>query len=148
LNPNTCFICADLGEIICSEARERLIQERLEKKEPNYIMSLQEYYLNDNTTQTTIIDARNYGCEARFINHSCEPNTCIIPVRINSIIPQAALFALKDIEPFEELSYDYNGSIDQNLNASERHDTEINTTEYKCYCGAIKCRGKLPTNKY
>lgn len=125
-----------------------MIQERLEQREPNYIMSLQEYYLKDDTIQRTIIDARNYGCEARFINHSCEPNTCILPVRINSVIPQAALFALRDIEPLEELSYDYNGSVDRRLDENEMYQSEITESEYKCYCGANKCRGKLPTNTY
>lgn len=144
------FVIAYLGEVINRETAEIRIEERKTKNEPNYIMSLIEYYLNDGSIETTIIDARDYGCQARYINHSCEPNLCIIPVRINSIIPQAALFALREIQVNEELSYDYNGSIDKQLskNIDLEKIVEDNKSEYECFCGSTKCRGYLPTNKY
>lgn len=136
-----------IGEIINSIEAEKLIEERLIINEPNYVMSLKEYYLSNNSIQTTIIDARNYGCQARFINHSCQPNLCVLPVRINSGIPQAALFALRDIQTMEELSYDYNGSIDGKLNA-EGDCVDESTSKYICFCGASRCRGYLPVNRF
>jgi SET domain-containing protein len=39
---------------------------------------------------------------ARFINHSCAPN-CEVDIRKRRVF----VFALRDIEPGEELSYDY-----------------------------------------
>lgn len=116
-------------------------------KEPNYIMFLREYYLNNKSIQTTIIDARNYGCPARFINHSCEPNLCVIPVRVNNNIPYASLFALRDIQSGEELSYDYNGSIDSELSNNEMNQDRTAST-YVCFCNAERCRGSLPINIY
>ena len=141
------FIKIILGEIICHKTAEALIAQRLTNKEPNYIMFLREYYLSNNSIQTTIIDARNYGCASRFINHSCEPNLCVIPVRVNNNIPYAALFSLRNIISGEELSYDYNGSIDSELMDNEIK-SENTISNYVCYCNAEKCRGSLPINTY
>ena len=50
----------------------------------------------------TVIDAGVDGNEARFINHSCEPNC-------ESVIENGRVFidAIRAIEPGEELTYDY-----------------------------------------
>ena len=86
----------------------------------------------------------------RFINHSCEPNLCVVPVRLmnSGIVPHAALFALRDIEAMEELSYDYNGSVDKELASSMGGPGDESISEYVCYCGAGRCRGFLPVNKF
>lgn len=46
----------------------------------------------------------------RFVNHSCEPNCEMQKWSVNGLF-RMALFALRDIEPLEELSYDYNFSL-------------------------------------
>lgn len=56
------------------------------------------------------LDATNYGNIGRFFNHSCDPN--IRPIRVSYDhndfrFPNVAFFALRDIAPFEELTYDY-----------------------------------------
>jgi hypothetical protein len=57
---------------------------------------------------------------ARFFNHSCEPN-CGVNGRLE-------LIALCDIEPNEELKYDYSTTM------MERHWT------MECKCNSDKCR--------
>ena len=50
----------------------------------------------------TVIDAGVDGNEARFVNHACDPNC-------ESVIENRRVFieAIRDIEPGEELTYDY-----------------------------------------
>lgn len=137
--PKGSFVIEYLGEVIGEVEAEKLFKLRSENSESNYIMYLKEFYKSDNSTKTTIIDAKNYSNIARFINHSCDPNLFVLPVRINSIIPHAALFALKDISPMEELSYDYNGG-------STDDAQKFNSLKNKCFCGASNCKGYLPNN--
>ena len=83
----------------------------------------------------TIIDAARGGNVARFINHSCDPNC-------EAVIERGRVFihALRDIEPGEELGYDYWFVLDDPHNAA-------NKALYPCYCGSPKCRGTLLTDK-
>jgi SET domain-containing protein len=46
----------------------------------------------------------------RFVNHSCEPNCEMQKWSVNGLF-RMALFALREIHPHEELSYDYNFSL-------------------------------------
>ena len=75
-----------------------------------------------------VIDAAFGGNDARFINHSCDPNCEIVTERGRVFID-----ALRDIAPGEELTYDY---------AYEREagDDEHAETRYPCRCGAPGCR--------
>ena len=66
----------------------------------------------------------------RFVNHSCAPNCEIQKWSVNGL-PRMALFSLKDISPFEELSYDYNFSL---FNAAEGQP---------CKCESVQCRGVI-----
>ena len=79
----------------------------------------------------TVIDAGVRGNEARFINHSCEPNCEAITEKRRIFIQ-----ALRDIAPGEELLYDYNLT---------REDDEAQNLErrYACHCGAPTCRGTM-----
>lgn len=54
------------------------------------------------TSDTSMIDGNIPANTARFINHSCVPN-CEIAIRRRRVF----VFALRDIAPGEELSYDY-----------------------------------------
>lgn len=58
-----------------------------------------------------------------FTNHSCEPNTGIRLTRQGTII-----LTIQDVEPHEELTYDYSTYIN---NPFEQMD---------CHCGATNCR--------
>jgi histone-lysine N-methyltransferase SUV39H len=83
------------------------------------------------------LDASHAGNVARFINHSCAPNCRIRSVIWDSSDPRLAhlaLYALKDIEPAEELTYHYRYTVKKGSKSG-----------IKCKCGASNCRGWLVT---
>jgi hypothetical protein len=82
-----------------------------------------------------VIDAAVGGNDARFINHSCAPNC-------DAVIDDKRIFieAIRDIEPGEELTYDYAYVLD------ERH-TPTAKRRYPCNCGSSRCRGTILTRK-
>ena len=67
-----------------------------------------------------VIDATRRGNSARWINHSCSPNCD----------------ARRDIQPGEELTYDYN------LQIGEKH-TKKAQREHACFCRSRRCRGTM-----
>ncbi len=79
----------------------------------------------------TVIDAAVGGNDARFINHSCEPNCIAVNQKKHIYIE-----SLRDIDPGEELLYDYN------LTRSD-DDTPDLEQLYACHCGAPTCRGTM-----
>lgn len=111
-----------LGERVSHAEADR----RYESKDPN-----------DNHTflftvdSRTVIDAGVNGNDARFFNHSCDPNC-------ESVIENRRVFidAIRDIEPGEELTYDYQ--------IGREPDDPPNVDEiYACRCGSPKCRGTM-----
>jgi hypothetical protein len=78
-----------------------------------------------------VIDAAVDGNDARFINHSCEPNCEAIGEKSRIFIE-----ALRAIEPGEELTYDY-------AYEREKGTTEEDEKLYVCHCGSAKCRGTI-----
>ena len=85
---------------------------------------------NDNHTflfivdRRTVIDAGVDGNDARFINHSCDPNC-----EVDEIKDRVWIFAIRDIAAGEELLWDYNLYDDDD--------------PAPCYCGSPKCRGTM-----
>jgi SET domain-containing protein len=77
------------------------------------------------------VDATHQGNDARFINHSCDPN-CESEIDGDRVY----IVALVDIDPGTELSYDY---------ALEPEDDPPSTwtSLYACRCGTPRCRGTL-----
>jgi hypothetical protein len=79
----------------------------------------------------TVIDAGTDGNEARFFNHSCDPNC-------ESVVEKRRVFieAIRAIEPGEEMTYDYQIYRD--------HDDPENIDEiFACRCGFANCRGTM-----
>ncbi len=79
----------------------------------------------------TVIDAGVKGNEARFINHACDPNC-------ETVIEKRRVFieAMRDIEPGEELNYDYQIQRDD--------DDPANVEQiWACRCGTEICRGSM-----
>lgn len=123
------FVCEYAGEIIdIVEAQRRSILDNI-----NYIFVINEHF-SDQTT-TTVIDSTIIGNIGRYINHSCEPNCMIIPVRVDSLIPRLAIFAVKDIQCNEEITYNYGGEGSRSQN---------NLSDVPCLCGSNNCKGFLP----
>lgn len=78
-----------------------------------------------------LIDGAHGSNEARFINHSCEPNC-------EAVVEDGRIFieALHDIAAGEELTYDYQ------LERPGRFRAEWQE-RYACRCGAPSCRGTM-----
>jgi len=78
-----------------------------------------------------LIDAAQGGNEARFINHSCDPNCEAVQDGTRIYIE-----AIRNIQPGVELTYDYQLIRD----GRPRADWKV---RYACHCGTAKCRGML-----
>jgi SET domain-containing protein len=78
-----------------------------------------------------VIDAGVDGNDARFINHSCDPNC-------ETVIEGGRVFieAVRDIRKGEELGYEYGLTW-------ESTDDPDELANYACRCGAAKCRGSM-----
>src|SRR5262245_48638786 len=77
------------------------------------------------------VDAGVDGNDARFINHSCDPN-CEPQLSAGAIW----IRAIRNIQPGVELTYDYWLQIEKGASRSRRN-------RYACYCAASKCRGTM-----
>jgi hypothetical protein len=82
-------------------------------------------------SRRTVIDASVGGNDARFINHSCDPN-CEAVIEKSRVF----IYAKKPMRAGEELMYDY---------GYERDGTETAEDErrYACRCGTARCRGTI-----
>jgi uncharacterized protein len=79
----------------------------------------------------TVVDAGIDGNEARFINHSCDPNC-------ESVIERGHIYieAVRTIQPGDELNYDYRIARDHT-------DPPDIDAIFACHCGAEGCRGSM-----
>jgi hypothetical protein len=80
-----------------------------------------------------VIDAGKFGNDARFINHSCDPN-CEAVIEARRVFIEA----LRTIRPGEELSYDYSYDRDDATGTGKEAEAQ-----YPCHCGAPNCRGTI-----
>ncbi|RAL10503.1 histone-lysine N-methyltransferase Clr4 [Aspergillus homomorphus CBS 101889] len=91
-----------------------------------------------------VVDGRNFGGPTRFINHSCNPNCRMIPVSRNHAdrdLYDLAFFAVRDIPPYTELTFDYNPGCEG------VKDSKIDPNAVRCLCGEANCRGQLWPNQ-
>ena len=77
------------------------------------------------------IDAAVGGNDARFINHSCDPNCEAVQEDKRIFIE-----AIANIQPGTELTYDYNFQVDGKV-------TRKLLSFYFCRCGSPRCRGTI-----
>jgi SET domain-containing protein len=94
-----------------------------------YVMALDD---------ATAIDGARGGNDARYFNHSCDPNCepYIFDGRVY-------IYAMREVLRGEELTFDYRlGPADRSVPPT--HDT----AGYRCNCRAVNCRGTLlrPSN--
>lgn len=106
------------GTLIVEYVGERLTNEQADDLYDDFPST----YLFGLDGGKRIIDG--YGVAA-FVNHSCDPNC-----ETDQIRGKMWIIALRDIEPGEELTYDYN------LYDGDGDDAP-------CFCGAAFCRGSL-----
>ena len=79
-----------------------------------------------------VIDAGVRGNAARWINHSCAPNCKSYEDDDGRVFIEAR----REIDPGEELTYDYRLSLDGRITRKIR-------ASYACRCGARRCRGSM-----
>ena len=110
-----------LGEPITHEEADR----RYDDKNGRHHTFL--FILDDDT----VLDARHGGSDARYINHSCDPNS-------ESVIDDGHIYiyAIKPIAPETELAYDYQ------FEWQDEYEPE-DVRYYACRCGSEKCRGTI-----
>ncbi|KAK8484275.1 hypothetical protein V6N11_059459 [Hibiscus sabdariffa] len=138
------FICEYVGEIILDNEGEQRVgkDEYLFDIGINDDLSLQESNSLDPSEgdECFTIDAARVGNVGRFINHSCSPNLYPQSVLFDhdkKRMPHIMFFAMEDILPMEELTYDYNYEIDGVC------DAKGNIKIKACYCGSNECIGRM-----
>ncbi|XP_054473554.1 histone-lysine N-methyltransferase SETMAR [Anoplopoma fimbria] len=149
--PHGTFVCEYAGEVIgLEEARRRQLSQRAE--ENNYIIAVREHAGTGSVTET-FVDPAAVGNVGRFLNHSCQPNLFMQPVRVHSVVPRLALFAGRNIDAQEELTFDYTGGYSNQLPVellSTQRDADIQASRThglqrkECHCGANNCAQFLP----
>lgn len=119
------------GRRIIEYTGERISPEEETRRYDDVAMERHHTFLFHVDEETTI-DGAVGGSDARFINHSCDPNC-------ESIDDDGRIFihAIKTIHPGEELLYDYNFEFDEDDDADEI------TKRYVCHCGSPNCRGTI-----
>jgi SET domain-containing protein len=110
------------GEVI--SWREALRRHPHDPKDPHHTF----YFHVD---EKRVIDAKFGGNASRWINHACEPNC-----EADEVDGRVFIKALRDLQPGEELFYDYGLVID------ERYTPALKR-EYACRCGSARCRGTM-----
>lgn len=113
------FILEYIGEIVSDRLFLKRMNERYNNDQHHYCLKIEP---------GVVIDGYRVGNEGRFVNHSCEPNCEMQKWAVNGYY-RICMFALRDIEPMEELFYDYNF-----------HNFNVETKQI-CHCGSNKCRG-------
>ncbi|CAF3363447.1 unnamed protein product [Rotaria sp. Silwood1] len=106
-----------IGELIRNEVankREKLYEQQ---NRGIYMFRLDEEY---------VVDATMSGCLARYINHSCEPNSIAEVVQIEKD-SKIIIITNRRIAKGEEIMYDYKFDFEE--------DSKI-----PCLCGAANCR--------
>lgn len=118
------------GSRIIEYIGERITQEEADRRYDDEAMERHHTFLF-NLDDDGVLDAGTIHNESRYINHSCDPN-CEALIEKGHIY----IYALRDIEPGQELVYDY---------AYERTEDMGPDAEalYVCKCGSPKCRGTI-----
>ena len=70
------------------------------------------------------LDGSRGGNGTHYINHCCEPNAYM-----KNLYGHVLFFALRDIQPGEEITVDY--------------EATLHPDSKRCYCGAMSCRGTI-----
>ena len=109
------------GELISSEEADARYDDLAMEQHQTYLFELDD---------GRCIDGAAGGNEARFINHSCDPNCESVEVEGHIWIE-----SIRPIAEGEELTYDY---------AYEREEGDDDLTGfYVCRCGAANCRSTI-----
>ncbi|XP_052117945.1 histone-lysine N-methyltransferase ASHH3 isoform X3 [Arachis duranensis] len=115
------FVIEYVGEVIDDKTCEERLWNMKHRGDSNF-------YLCE-INRDTVIDATYKGNKSRYINHSCCPNT-EMQKWIADGETRIAIFATRDIQKGEQLTYDYRRFVQFGA-------------DQECHCGAVACRRKL-----
>ncbi|MBW0469195.1 hypothetical protein O181_008910 [Austropuccinia psidii MF-1] len=92
------------------------------------------------------VDAFLYGNISRFINHSCNANTAVVPVYIDDGDPTRPIFAMfanKMIKTGKEITTSYSDphAVSEDQGATKTGNHGSNGRYMACKCGAHNCKG-------
>uniref|UniRef100_A0A7S1BN14 [histone H3]-lysine(4) N-trimethyltransferase n=1 Tax=Corethron hystrix TaxID=216773 RepID=A0A7S1BN14_9STRA len=113
-----------IGEYVnnrVADVRERMYRRR----------RIQDYQFR--VDADLVIDATLRGNHARYINHSCDPNSVakIIDGDAPDVhLKRVVIYCVRNILPLEEITYDYQFPLEDDLDA-----------RIVCLCKAERCRG-------
>lgn len=107
------------GPIISTKAADKLATEDATGHSHTMLFTIDDKRVIDGTR----------GGDAKYINHSCDPNCETIQDGDHIYIE-----AIRAIKQGEELAYDYHLQVEGKI-------TDEVKKQYVCYCGSKKCRG-------
>uniref|UniRef100_A0A2M4CYS9 Putative histone-lysine n-methyltransferase n=1 Tax=Anopheles darlingi TaxID=43151 RepID=A0A2M4CYS9_ANODA len=116
------------GQYISEYCGEVIAYEEAEKRGREYDAVGRTYLFDldfNGADNLYTLDAARYGNISRFYNHSCDPNCGIWSVWIDCLdpnLPLLAFFALRRIEPGEELTFNYHSQIGGQSSSSAASD--------------------------
>lgn len=118
------------GQKIVEYAGERITNAEADKRYDEENMSRHHTFLFT-LDDETVVDGHSEGNDARYINHTCDPNC-------EAVIDNGEIWihALRNIQPGTELGYDYQ------YERTGENDEELEKF-YVCLCGSPKCRGSI-----
>lgn len=122
------------GTRIFEYAGQRVLKTDLVNDLANGLTSM-SYVMNLNKIMA--IDGERDGNDARFINHSCNPNCEVLYFNETPYI-----YAMQEIQEGQELNFDYKLGFDTETNLSDSQKKEW----FPCNCGSENCRGTLVSN--
>ncbi|XP_031333139.1 probable histone-lysine N-methyltransferase set-23 [Photinus pyralis] len=132
------FVCEYAGEIINETDAMRRHDQNEKSKRMNYIFGVIEHF--GRVCMKMFIDPSTFGNIGRYINHSCDPNSELLTVRVNTVIPKLCIFAKDDIQAGAEITFDYGRDSNQNEDGK--------MARVKCLCGSKNCRQYIPLCNY
>lgn len=108
---------------------ERITQEEADRRYDDEAGEGHAHVVLFSLEDGTCIDGGSGGNEARFVNHSCEPNC-----ESSEVKGRIFVSAIRAIRAGEEITYDYRLDYCSGLSAQDRK-------RYACRCGTPSCRG-------
>ncbi|KAE8355549.1 hypothetical protein BDV28DRAFT_34470 [Aspergillus coremiiformis] len=134
------FIDCYLGEVIDKKSAD-VREEIALKRGHSYLFGL-DFFPEVEEEDMYVVDGQRFGSCTRFMNHSCRPNCRMFPVThtIGDVrLYDLAFFALRDVPPMTELTFDYNPGAERSK--------QVDPSAFACLCGEDNCRGQLWPNQ-
>ncbi|GER40306.1 histone-lysine N-methyltransferase [Striga asiatica] len=118
------------GQFLIEYVGEVLDMRAYETRQKEYALQGHRHFYFMTLNGSEVIDACAKGNLGRFINHSCDPNCQTEKWMVNGEVC-VGLFAVRDIQKGEEVTFDYN------------YVRVFGAAAKKCVCGSPNCRGYI-----